>query len=82
MAKFLFSSDPADDCLFSVRAASSVEDTLEQASTFLAAALNAAGGVAATSSGEAAWSVVYLIEMGKAVLDAGISAMTEGDRHD
>lgn len=64
--------------LFALRAGVDTTDALSAASSLLGAALDSSRTIAAASDSEAAFGVVYLIEMAKAVVDGAIGGNSDG----
>lgn len=75
-----FSCNPSGDQLFAVREHISAIDALEQASCFMATALDVTYQAADSTQSNAVSGAAYLIEMAKAVLDSAISLAYREER--
>ena len=82
-SKPFFSCAPDGQPLFTVREGLPAMDALDQVSTFLAAAKDAATLAACEADGTEGgtmWACVYIIDMAKATLDATTSGMAREAR--
>jgi DUF3077 family protein len=78
VSKTFFPCGSAGHPLFAVREGIPALDALEQVSTFLSAAKDAATFAAMEAEGDEGgvmWTCAYLIEVAKATLDAAVSSM-------